>query len=208
MRTKTTAAAQCLLASLALVICACSLIGPGQRPAPRLYLLSSLATAAPPVVPAAKLPHLSIGIGPVRLAEYLDRRSIIMRNSDNGIELLELSQWAEPLSESFARAMADNLSVLLGTQRVFHFPWRSAVPVDYQVAFHVVQFDGHPQEQVLLRAHWQVFKGDGQTLLDSGHALIRETVAEPSVEAFIAAHSRAVAQLSRDVAGVVVKRAG
>jgi hypothetical protein len=208
MKTKTEVLAPGLLACLALTICACSLIGPGQRPAPRLYLLSSLAAAAPPAAPAPKLPHLSIGIGPVRLAEYLDRRSIIVRTSDNGIELLELSQWAEPLSESFARAMADNLSVLLGTQRVVHFPWRSAVPVDYQVAFHVVQFDGNPQGQVLLRAHWQVLKGDGQTLLDSGHALIREAVADPSVEAFIAAHSRAVAQLSREIAAVLVKRAG
>lgn len=207
METKTTAA-RCLLVGLVLLTCACSLIAAGQRPAARLYILSSLAASDPPVDPAARLPHLSIGIGPVRLAEYLDRRNIIVRNSDNAVELVELAQWAEPLSESFALAMADNLSVLLGTHRIFHFPWRSAVPVDYQVAFHVVQFDGRPQEQVLLRAHWQVFKGDGQTLLDSGRALIRETVADPSVEALVAAHSRAVAQLSREVAAVIVKRAG
>ncbi len=208
MKTKTTAAARCVLMGLALLICACSLIGTGQRPIPRLYVLSSLAASDPPVEPAARRPQIAIGIGPVRLAEYLDRRNIILRNSHNGIELVELAQWAEPLSESFARAMTDNLSVLLGTYRIFHFPWRSAVPIDYQVAFHVVQFDGRPQEQVLLRAHWQVFTGDGQTLLDSGHALIRETVADPSVEALVAAHSRAVAQLSREVAAVIAKRAG
>lgn len=207
MKTKTMAAACCTLMGLLLLAGACSLIGTGQRPVPRLYVLSSLAASDPPMDPAAKLPRLSVGIGPVRLAEYLDRRNIIVRNSHYGIELVDLSQWAEPLSTGLARAMADNLSVLLGTHRMLHFPWPSTAPVDYHVTFQVTQFDGRRGEQVVLRAHWQVFAGDGRNQLESGHAVIREKVAGPSVEALVAAHSQAAAGLSREVAAAIANLA-
>jgi uncharacterized protein len=200
-------AAGCVLTLLALGLSACTLVGSGPRPAPRLYTLSSLAFSDAAGEPAASLPHLVIGIGPVRLPEYLDRRDIIVRNSRNEIELIGLSQWAEPMAEALARAVADNLSALLQTHRIVQFPWRPAVPVVHQVAFQVIQFDGRPGEEVVLRAGWQLFTGDGLALLDFGQAVVREPVADASVDALVAAHSRAVEGFSRSLAASIAKLA-
>ena len=94
----------------------------GQRPQTRFFMLSSLASCNKPAQPLAMLPHVALGIGPVRPAPYPDRRNIIVRNSRSEFELVELSQWAEPVQDMFARVTADNLSVLLGTNRVVLFP--------------------------------------------------------------------------------------
>jgi hypothetical protein len=196
-------AGTCILILISLAVGGCTLFSAGQRPQTRFFMLSSLASSDQPAQPLAMLPHVALGIGPVRPAPYLDRRNIIVRSSRSEFELVELSQWAEPVQDMFARVTADNLSVLLGTNRVFLFPWRSSMPVDYQVTLQVAQFDGLPGEQVVLRAHWQVFTGDGNKLMKSGFSVIEDKVEDGSIEALVAAGSRVVERLSRAVAEAI-----
>ena len=122
-----------------------------------------LAASGKTVQPLATLPQVAIGIGPIRLPEYLDRRNIIVRNSRNEFELAEISQWAEPMADTFARVLADNLSVLPGHPSNHPVPWRSSMPIDYQLTIQVAQFDGMLGEQAFLRAHWQFFTGTGKS---------------------------------------------
>lgn len=201
------AAGTCLVILLFLTAGGCSLFKAGQQPQTRFYLLSSLASPGKAVQPLAVLPGLTLGIGPVRLPPYLDRRNIIVRSNASEFELVELSQWAEPVQDMFARVTADNLSVLLGTNRVILFPWRSSMPVDYQVTVQTAQFDGRLGEQVVLRAHWQVFTGDGKKLLDSGYSVFEDKVEDGSVEAFVAAGSRVLERLSRAMAVAIARLA-
>lgn len=207
MKPKPGVAGQCLLILLFLTAGGCTLFNAGQQPKTRFYLLSSLASPGKAAQPLAMLPQTGLGIGPVRLPPYLDRRNIIVRSSRSEFELAELSQWAEPMQDMFARVMADNLSVLLGTNRVILFPWRSSMPVDYQVTIQAAQFDGRLGEQAVLRAHWQVFTGDGKKLMESGYSVFEEKAEDESVEALVAAESRAVERLSRAVAEAIARLA-
>jgi uncharacterized lipoprotein YmbA len=207
MKLKPGAARPCLLILLFLTAGGCSLFNPGQQPKTRFYLLSSLALSGKGAQPLAMLPHTALGIGPVRLPPYLDRRNIIVRSSGSEFELVELSQWAEPMQDMFARVAADNLSILLGTNRVILFPWRSSMPVDYQVTIQAAQFDGRLGEQAVLRAHWQVFTGDGKRLIESGYSAFEDKVEDGSVEALVAAESRAAERFSREIAAAIVRLA-
>jgi uncharacterized lipoprotein YmbA len=191
------------IAGLVLVFGACSLLAPGTPPKTRLYMLSPLAPAGQTAEAPARLAQLAIGIGPVRIPEYLDRRNLVVRSQQNEYEIVELSQWAEPLADTLGRVLADNLSLLLGTRRMVQFPWRPTIPVDYQLAVQVTQFDGRFEDQVVLRAYWQVFAGQGQQLLDFGYAVIEEKIGEPTVEALVAAKSRAAGRFSREIAAAV-----
>lgn len=197
----------CLLILLFLTAGGCTLFNAGQQPKTRFYMLSSLASPGKAAQPLALRPHAALGVGPVSLPPYLDRRNIIIRNSRGEFELAELCQWAEPMQDMFARVTADNLSVLLGTDRVILFPWRSSMPVDYQLTVQVAQFDGILAEQVVLRAHWQVFTGDGKRMMESGYNVLEETVEDGSVEALVAAESRAAERLSRKIAEAVARLA-
>jgi len=192
-----------LLAGLVLVLCACTPFAPGPQPRTRFYMLSALAPSGTAAEAPARMPQLAIGIGPVRIPEYLDRRNLIVRNSINEYEIVELAQWAEPLADTLGRVLADNLSVLLGTQRIVQFPWRPAIPVDCQLTLQVVQFDGSLAEQVVLRAQWQLFAVEGKKLLDFGYSVIEEKIAEPTIEALVAAKSRAAERFSREIAAAM-----
>ena len=197
----------CILLPAMLIFCGCSLFSSGPQPKTRFFMLSSPATSGKSVQPLATYPQATIGIGPVRLPEYLDRRNIIVRNSRNEFELAELSQWAEPMADMFSRAVADNLSILLGTNRIIQFPWRSSMPVDYQLTIQVAQFDGTLGEQVVLRAHWQVFTGDGKKLLDFASSVIEEKMENQTIDALVTAESRAAERFSREIAAAIVSLA-
>lgn len=196
-----------LLAGLVLVLGACTPFAPGPQPRTRFYMLSPLAPLGTAAEAPARMPELAIGIGPVRIPEYLDRRNLIVRSRQNEYEIVELAQWAEPLADTLGRVLADNLSVLLGTQRIVQFPWRPAIPVGCQLAVQVVQFDGSLAEQVVLRAQWQLFAGEGKKLLDFGYSVIEEKIAEPTIEALVAAKSRAAERFSREIAAAMQRLA-
>lgn len=196
-----------LLAGLVLVLGACTPFAPGPQHRTRFYMLSPLAPLGTAAEAPARMPELAIGIGPVRIPEYLDRRNLIVRSRQNEYEIVELAQWAEPLADTLGRVLADNLSVLLGTQRIVQFPWRPAIPVGCQLAVQVVQFDGSLAEQVVLRAQWQLFAGEGKKLLDFGYSVIEEKIAEPTIEALVAAKSRAAERFSREIAAAMQRLA-
>ena len=186
------------------IVTGCALLSPGPHPKTRFFMLSSLASG--PGVPSAEAPTPAvIGVGPIRIPEYLDRRTIIVRNSRNEYEIAEVSQWAEPLGDTFARVLADNLAVLLGTPRVTVFPWRASMPVDRQVTVQVMQFDGMLGGPVVLRAHWQVASGDGKRMVDSGYSVVEERGADSSIEALVSAESRAAERFSREIAAAMAR---
>ena len=137
---------------LALAVTACG----GVTQPSRFYLL-----ATPPELERERSTDtagrdLSVGVGPVVLPPYLDRPQIVTQASRHELDLAEFDQWAEPLEDNFTRVLAENLSVLLATDRIVVFPWRRSVLVDYQIAVNVIRFDAVHGESMLV-ARWNVF---------------------------------------------------
>jgi uncharacterized protein len=96
--------------------------------------------------------------------------------------------------------LADNLSILLDTDRVVTFPWRRSTFVDYQVAVDVTRFDGNLGNSAMLRARWMIFGDDGRKLLSSKHLTITEPIKGSDIEALVSAQSRILEQFSRQIA--------
>lgn len=92
------------------------------------------------------------GVGPVSFPEYLDRSQIVSRTSANRLELAEIDIWAEPLGESFARTLTENLSGLLATERCVLHPWKGGAPADYRITVEVIRFEGPPGGEVTVIA--------------------------------------------------------
>src|SRR3989449_8198631 len=90
--------------------------GCASSPPTRLYVLPSM-TGAETASPAAPR-DLTIGVGPVTLSPYLDRLPIVTRASRARLVLGEFDQWAASLQGLVTRALAENLSHLLPTERV------------------------------------------------------------------------------------------
>lgn len=150
------------------------------------------------------VPDISVGVGPVRFPEYLDRPQIVSRSGGGEIQLDEFHRWAEPLKESFSRSLAASLANLLGTDQVAVFPWAGASAVRYQVMVDVARFDGKAGETVTLDAKWTILGEGGKKVL----LVRRSTVTAPATkqqdyEGLVAAHSEALSSLSREIAAAL-----
>ena len=188
MRYLTALASVCALAALA--------TGCASTPPSRFYTLS--ATNGPAATPA----KLSVAVGPVSVPAVVDRPQIVVDIGPNQVRLEEFNRWAAPLQNNIARVVADNLVLMLGTPRVTLAAQSLSADTDYRVAIEVQSFQSAPGEAAIVDAVWTVRRTkDGKTEL--GRTTVRETVQEKGYDALAAAHSRALARLSQDIAAAV-----
>ena len=184
------------------IVAGCTLMG-GPREPTKSYVLNSLHSEETQPQAVADLPDIGILVGPVRIALYLDRTSIVIRDSQNKIEITEFSQWAGPLQENFSRVLSENLAVLLSTDRVGIFPETRGMLFDYNVTVYVTRFDGMPGEKAHLRVLWVILDKNIKKMLFEKHSLLSQSTENDSMEALIAAESRTLADLSREIAEAV-----
>jgi uncharacterized protein len=167
-------------------------------PASRFYTLS----AANP--PAATPSNLSVVVGPVSVPAVVDRPQIVVSTGPNQVRLEEFNRWAAPLQNTIARVVAENLVAMLGTPRVILSSQTLGADTDYRAAIEVQRFESAPGEAAILDAVWTVSRAkDGKSL--TGRTTVQEVTSDKSYDALAAAHSRALARLSLDIADSVRK---
>lgn len=171
----------------------------GRSVTPRFYVLAPIAA------PAASAPDSrpgAIGVGPVRLPAYVDRSEIVTRRAPEEIELAEFDRWGEPLADSVPRTIGDNLAVLLPGERIAVFPWTASRSIRYQVVIDIARFDGSLGGAVVLDARWRIIGPERRDLADRRFT-ISEPSGAPTYSALVAAMSRALGAISRDIAGAL-----
>ena len=168
----------------------------GSTPSSRFYTLNGTAT------PATTSSNLSLVVGPVSVPAAVDRPEIVVSTGANQVALDDFNRWASPLGDNISRVVAENLVALLGTPRVTLFPQTLGADADFRVTVEVQRFESTPGESAMLDAVWGVRRAkDGKS--ETGRTTVREAVPQKSYDALAAAHSRAVARLSQDIAVAV-----
>jgi uncharacterized lipoprotein YmbA len=178
-------------------------LGGCRSQSPRFYTLSPIQEDQ--VIPKRKSPaqNAVIGIGPVKLADYLDQSMLVSRTSDNQAVKAQFDRWVGSLNDNLTNVLADNIGFLLPTDRIYLYPWRTSVPIDYQVVVDVVRCDGRLGDAAWLVARWSVLGGPGKKLLKMNRSSIREPVRDAGYAAVVAAQSRALAKLSQEIAEAI-----
>jgi uncharacterized lipoprotein YmbA len=75
-----------------------------------------------------------------------------------------------------------------------------------QVGVEVLQFDGILGGDAVLNVKWGLFEAEGKKLVLIKRSLFKEPTGAATYEAFVAAQSRAVAALSREIAEAIKTR--
>lgn len=195
-----------VIAAFLLVAWGCAPFGKGTTRQTKYYVLSSMY-ARNEVRPLADIGGVAIGVGPVRFPRHLDRKEIVTRTGENEVWMDEFALWAGPLSENFNRVLAENLSVLLGANQVAVFPWRTNLPIAYQVVVDVTRFDGQPGTEAWLRARWRVLTDNGKRVACMNQSSFREPAPGEGIKGLVLAKSRAVEALSREIAEAIARLA-
>ena len=193
-----------ILFTILLIVQGCSsILGKGTQQPTQNYVLNSLYSDETQPQAVANLPDSGILVGPVRMALYLDRSDIVIRDSQNQIRLADFSQWAGPLPENFSRVLAENLSILLATDKVGIFPETRAMLFDFNITVNVTRFDGMPGDKADLRARWRILDENREKMLFEKHTVLSRPTENDSLEALVAAESLILADLSREIAEAI-----
>jgi uncharacterized lipoprotein YmbA len=165
------------------------------------YTLNPLTDIQAKANSSAADQKLSIGVGPVEIPEILDRPQIVTRSGPNKLNIDEFHRWAGRIDESFTQVLAENISLLIGTDQVAVYPWQTDFKPRYRIALKIAYFVGQWGKDVLLEATWSVSSQQSQQTQTKRKSVINEPLSpEPDYEALVAAHSRAIARLSREIA--------
>lgn len=169
-----------------------------SSPQTNFYTLASVD--APSTAPATARPGLTIGVGPVRLPEYVDRPEIVIRRNAYAVDLAIFDNWAAPLDDRFPEVLILDLAAQLPADQVIVFPPRLPTPVDVQVEVSVNQFDVDTAGTATLIAEWRLRSPGGQPLPQTGRTRVTATATDASMQAKVAALSQTVVQLSAELA--------
>ena len=191
-----------ILVVLAGALAAGGCFSPQPDPSKFFVLTPASAAATNSIAPAGLSTSSSpiIGLGPIKLPEYLDRDEVVTRVGPNRLELSDQDRWAEPLSDNFRQVLAQDLTQSLGTHSIMFFPWVGTTRIDYQVRIDVYRFETDPSANAQLVAHWQVLDGSGKLLYAGDSNLSQQ--AQPG-EPVAAALSRTVEGLAREIASAI-----
>ena len=176
------------------------LAGCGTTAPTRFYILNPLADTGSSS-PAVENEHISIALAPVKLPEHLNRPQIVTRQAGHQVSVDEFNRWAEPLDIGFTTILAENLSKLLDTDRVFITNRLKNTGFDYLLSVNVLRFHGWPGGEATLVCRWSLDKSGEPTGSDPRRFTATRPVEGNDYPALVAALSQILADLSREIAG-------
>ncbi|EEA04689.1 protein of unknown function DUF330 [Burkholderia sp. H160] len=175
-----------------------ALLGACKSPATNFYTLSpdgSLSSTG------ASRPIAAV-IGPVTIPAVVDRPQIVTRTGDNEVAVNEFDRWAQPLDGDIGRVIAADVGALLNSPEVSVYDAVRDPSIVWHVRIDVMRFDSVPGRDVTVDVLWAV-RPPGKGRAVTGRSVAHETVSGPGIDPLIAAHDRALASVSRDIAAAV-----
>ena len=94
----------------------------------------------------------------------------------------------------------ENLVHLLRDEHIAVYSWEAPASADYRVAVNVSRFDGQLGGDVLLMAVWTLYNNEKNQAIMEKRSVITEACGQPDYASLVATKSRAVANLSREIA--------
>ena len=144
---------------------------------------------------------LVIGLGPIRIPEYLNRPQMVVAITDNQYQLSEDHRWAERLDQNISLALFKTLPSQLGTDRIVRYPWSQRQVVDYQVGIDILEFNVDASGQSRLIAQWFV-KHKDKLAIDK-RSVYQFPASTTDYAAMVKAQSQCLSKLGEDIAVTV-----
>ena len=169
----------------------------GSAPKEQFYALSG--SGGPGSLPSA---DYAVVVGPVFIPDIVDRPQFVLRMPGSEVRIAEQARWAEPLKQAIGRAVAVNVARNLDNARVSSQAQGSVGEPDYRVILDVQRFDSTLGEGATVEVTWTVRRpknGEQQT----GRVTVEEPAGGGSYQELVAAHSRALAGVSRSIAEAI-----
>ena len=176
----------------------CSLIAACQHsPKKNYYYLSSQVAEKSESQNNNDLALQLIGIGPVEVADYLNRSQIIDNQTDNTLNMSENAYWAEPLDKSIARVISLNLTQLNNSRSFVNFPWRNDSKPKYSLRVRVDNL-ARSGSNATINATWELVNTETKSSLVR-RIFVRSVPVASGTKALAQSYSQLLGDLSKEM---------
>jgi len=184
---------------ICLVLGLSSCISIPNSPSSRFYALSVVDENQ--VSKKIKIPsNVIVGIGPVRIPEYLDRPQMVTRNKDNMFQFAQFDRWGESLDLGLAHLIREDLTAMLPGSKLTLYPWNPSIAVKYQVVVEVVQLDSQLDGEMHFVVQWTLIDVQNAKAVIIKRTEFHQPIIPPNYSGLAKALSSACASLSIQIA--------
>ncbi|MFZ3153648.1 PqiC family protein [Pseudomonas sp.] len=148
-------------------------------------------------VPAAEQ-GIAVLLGPVAIADYLQREALLQRQLDGSLTAAEDARWAGSLAAEIDQQLLRQLASRLDSQRLVLAPAIAGFVPQVRLGLTITRLDSGPQRPAVLEAQWRLAGADGK-LLD-GRLVRLEEAHSGSIVDQVRAQSLVVQQLVEQLA--------
>lgn len=194
MRMENSARVKTLIVIFLLCICAS---GCQQSPRKHYYLLSATAAANHSDANQSNTITHSIGLGPIELADYLERSHIVRNRDANRLQLADVDHWGEPLQQGIGRVLAINLMNHNSSRLVEHFPWRSDATPTLSLRLHIYDLQ-LINGAAVINASWKLINNETKAVLSQQH-FVRSQASGDSAAHIAKTYSGLLAELAEEM---------
>ena len=170
----------------------------------RYYLIEPVSVAGTPKEGAQAI---SIEIADLEIPQYMERLQIASRRPDSQLVFASTHRWGESLCKNLTRALARNLTNLLGTPAIGTPENRLNAPPTYRLTVYIERFERGADGYVHLLARWQLMhRKTDKTIINSSNAYMSEyRIDSRDFAGTVLAMSKLLGDLSQTIAGQVEK---
>lgn len=105
---------------------------------------------------------MAVLLGPVSVADYLQRETLLQRQKDGSLTAASDGRWAGSLTSDIDQLLLRQLAWRLDTQRVMLAPTVANFTPDAQVLLSITRLDSGANQPAILDAQWRVLDRRGQ----------------------------------------------
>ena len=105
---------------------------------------------------------MAVLLGPVTLADYLQRETLLQRQTDGSLSAATDGRWAGSLSADIDQLLVRQLAWRLDSQRVVLSPATAGFTPDVQVLLSITRLDSGKSQPAILDAQWRLIDRRGQ----------------------------------------------
>lgn len=176
-----------MLGLLALGAVGCSVAPPTQ-----FYQLQQPVTDV-----ASRESTATVLLGPLSIADYLQRESLLQREVDGSLTHSQQARWAGSLDNDIGQFLLRQISAQLGSSRISLYPDRIGMQAQAQIVLNISRLDSGVQQPAVLEAQWRLLDAKGE--LSSSRVLHLTGQHNGELSDQVRAQSELLGQLSKQL---------
>ena len=188
-------------AIVGLVVGGCIALKPKEDPT-RFFILSE-------VTPSRSLgveKTLSVGIGRVRIPDFLHSSKIAVRKGEHELTYSNLHRWGEDLDGAIGRSLEGQMGELLPEGEIMEFPWRERRKSDYLVTVEILRFEGDQWgNHAWVKAKWKIAANAEEAPAKYGRTEFRESWDGKDFSALVGSLNEGVVVMAREISAALLE---